>query len=874
MKWGRAARRGIARRLATGVTVAALALAAGPRVHAQGEAARPLVTAAIDETQLVRLAGNTRPEAIAANDRGRVPDSLPLEHLQLLLRRPPEREAALRRYIAQLHRHSSPLFHRWTTAGDFGRRFGVAAQDLATVTDWLQQHGFTVNGVYPNNMVIDFSGPAGAVRGAFHTEIHALAVHGARHLANVSDPQIPAVLAPAVAGIVSLHDFRPYPTVHDPTVHGARPAFTFSSTQHLVVPADLATIYNLNPLFSAGITGEGQTIVVIEDSNVYDSNDWSTFRSAFGLSGYSTGTFTQVQPGGINNCANPGANGDDGEAIIDAEWASAAAPAAAIELASCADTMTFGGLLALENLINAGGSPPAIVSISYSACEAQNGVTGNEAFSAIYQQAVSEGVSVFVAAGDWGAALCDAADQTKQNDWNYATQGIAVNGFASTPYNVAVGGTDFGDTYAGTTSTYWSPTNSGVYGSALSYIPEIPWNESCASTLVASFLGYATPYGSGGLCNSQLAQQDNLISIIAGSGGPSSCAVAAGSGCAGTPKPSWQAGPGVPGDGVRDLPDVSLFAADGPWGHAYVFCESNANTTCTTTTNWSSAGGTSFAAPIFAGIQALVNQSTASRQGNPNFVYYTLAASQSASGLGCNSSSGNAVANGCVFYDITLGDMDVDCQGSSNCYLPSGTYGVLSTSDSSYAKAFGAGPGWDFATGLGSVNAANLVKYWTSSDISLTVTGAVTAGGLLSFTLTVGNHGPQSATVTVSTVLPAGVTLVAGSSSAGCSQKGQTVSCSVGTSPLAAGATAAPITIVVQTAGSGTVSLTFTAGSGNPDLYPADGTATVSLSATTAAPATADAPLPLWANGALALLLLAIAMRRVGAAARDAPTPR
>src|SRR5208337_239423 len=289
------------------------------------------------------------------------------------------------------------------------------------------------------------------------------------------------------------------------------------------VPADLATIYDFNPLFAAGYSGQGQTIVVIEDSDVYSTADWTTFRTTFGLaSAYPEGTLTQVHPPSSdpNNCTDPGVNGDDAEAAIDVEWASAGAPNAAIELASCADTATFGGFIALQNLLNASRTPPAIVSISYGECEVASGAAQNASINSLYQQAVAAGVSVFVSAGDEGAASCDA-NATR------ATHGISVGGFASTPYNVAVGGTDFGDTYAGTNSTYWSSTNGTTYGSALSYIPEIPWNDSCASELIYSAFGYGTAYGSSGLCNNlnNLPPEDSfLLNTIAGSGGPSGCA--------------------------------------------------------------------------------------------------------------------------------------------------------------------------------------------------------------------------------------------------------------------------------------------------------------------------------------------------------------
>jgi subtilase family serine protease len=725
---------------------------------AQAQNARPvLITQNVDESKSVTLAGNTRPEAKKQNDRGLVADSLSMEHMLLQLKRSPEQERELRQLIDELQDSSSPNFHHWLTAKEFGERFGLATQDLGAITRWLESHGLKVNVVYESGMLVDFSGTAGQVREAFHTEIHELNVKGVKHIANMSDPRIPSALAPAVVGVVSLHDFMPHP------MYKPRANYTTSGGYYAVVPADLATIYNLNPLFNASpsISGQGQTVVVIEDTDVYSTADWTTFRSTFGLSSYTGGSFTQVHPAppsGGNNCANPGVNGAEGEAIIDAEWASASAPSAAIELASCSDTQTtFGGLIALQNLLNESATPPALVSISYGECEVYNGASANQAYRTAYQQAVTEGVSVFVAAGDEGAAMCDAGN-------SISTQGIAVSAFASTPYNVAVGGTDFGDTYAGTNSTYWSATNSSTYESALSYVPEIPWNGSCASVLAATFEGYSQTYGSDGFCNS--AAGANFIDIVAGSGGPSGCAtgspsvsgVVSGT-CAGWPKPSWQSLVGNPSDTVRDIPDVSLFAANGVWGHYYPFCDSNPSYgySCTGTPDtWIGAGGTSFASPIMAGIQALVNQNAGGRQGNPNPAYYSLAATEyGASGdSSCNSTLGNTAGSSCIFYDVTQGDMDVPCVSSYNCYLPSGTYGVLSTSNSAYQPAYGTTTGWDFATGIGSVNAANLVNNWPNilPATTTTVTSSqnpADVGVAVTFTATVTTKGTNPPTGTV-----------------------------------------------------------------------------------------------------------------------------
>jgi subtilase family serine protease len=331
---------------------------------------------------------------------------------------------------------------------------------------------------------------------------------------------------------------------------------------------------------------------------------------------------------------------------------------------------------------------------------------------------VLEGVSIFVAAGDTGPAACDYVI--------IPISGITVNGLASTPYDVAVGGTDFGDTYAGTTAQYWAATNSATYGSAEGYVPEIPWNDSCASTLISGFLGYANPYGANGFC----AVASTFFTIpFAGAGGPSSCATGteipdsngatpSNGTCKGWKKPSWQNVLGNPNDGVRDLPDVSMFAADGVWAHAYVYCYSDPNyggTPCVgAPSNWSLGGGTSFAAPIMAGMQALVNQAWGGRQGNPNPVYYAIARSEYGAhgNKACDSSAAGGPAWNCAFNDVTLGDNDVDCVGPYNCYDPdaaAGVVGVLSLSDNSYKPAYKARVGWDFATGIGSVNATNLV---------------------------------------------------------------------------------------------------------------------------------------------------------------------
>jgi hypothetical protein len=693
-------------------------------------AARSQITQPINDANLTALTGNTRPEAKnSANDRGPVADGMPMPHLILQLRRSAAQEQTLHSLIDQLHDPKSPNYHHWLKASEIGERFGPAVSDIATVTAWLEQRGFAVNLVYPNATVIDFSGTAGQVHAAFHTDIHNLLVNDEIRFANMSDPQIPTALAPAIVGVVGLNNIPPH---H----FQAKPEYSVSASTLLVTPSDLATIYNFNPVFAAGNTGQGQTIYLIEDTDLYSADDWTTFRSTFGLAGYSGASLTTIHPQqtgfqhGVTNCSDPGIISSDSEAILDTEWASAAAPSAAIVVASCSNL-----LAAVENLTNA-ANPPAIMSISYGLCEPTSGAANNAAYSAAYQTGVAAGMSIFVASGDSGSDACDR----NTSDPQPASHGISVSGLASTPYNVAVGGTDFGDTYTHATGTYWNSTNSPTYGSALSYIPEIPWNGTCGSQLLATHDGYSVTYGALGFCNS--SQGAARPPLNSGGGGPSGCATGSLSTsdevsgtCAGWPKPAWQSVFGNPADGVRDLPDVALFASAGVWNHYYVFCFSdpdNGGKPCTgAPSGWSGGGGTSFAAPIYAGIQALVNNYTGAAQGLPNYVFYQLAAAEYGAGgnNACNSSNGNTIGSSCIFHDVTLGDNDPSCSsGTPNCYAPSGAVGVLSTSTASYAPAYQAQPGWDFSTGIGTVNVYNLVTNWVvagggSAGLAVSVVG-------------------------------------------------------------------------------------------------------------------------------------------------------
>lgn len=732
------------RSLATCVLcVILLALCGRP---AQAQEQKQLITEKIDEAKLVRLGGNTPPAAVRAeNDRGAVADDYRFEHMMLLLKRDPETEARLKQQIDAMHDPASPQFHHWLSAEQFGASYGAHPQDIEAVQEWLKGHGFTVNQVYKNGLLLDIAGTAKQIRETFHTEMHNLLLpNGEKHVANIRDPQIPAALAAAVEG-VPLHDFFRRPHVarmrqinFNRDAGRWQPHFTLpyqGSTFYVVAPFDFATIYNLMPLWNQGFTGKGITIGTVEDSNLAHPSDWSTFRKTFGMDGFKHGNFKQIYPG----CDNPGQNGDEIEAALDVEWASAAAPDANVELFACPNTDVVSGLdVAIINLLET--APPDIISDSYGLCET---ITGQaevalENFEA--QFATVEGVTFFIAQGDTGADECAPAETTV-----YSSLGINSGDNTASAYAVDVGGTDFmaqynQDTSGVPISNYWNAKNNPTtLASARSYIPEIPWNDTCASKLIYSdpLIGpYIRSYGDTGFCNSSVGQQF-FLNFYGGSGGPSTCftgtpsipGVVSGS-CKGNPKPSFQRGvPGIPDDGLRDQPDLALFAADGIWDSFYPECLSDTKqggTACTADNDaiFLGGGGTSFSSPAMAGIQALINQQFG-KQGNANYAYYYLAGQQfkEQGASRCNASQfdGKLPAASCIFNDITAGDMDIpcginpadghlyDCHGASSKYI-----GELSTAYNENDPAYPATVGYDFATGLGSVNATNLFYAWSS----------------------------------------------------------------------------------------------------------------------------------------------------------------
>ncbi|AEU36249.1 Ig-like domain repeat protein [Granulicella mallensis] len=688
----------------------------------QTSVATPLITQAIDESQLVPLKGSLHPLAKPAADQGAASDSLQLGRTILVLKGSEATQASLKKLVDDQQNPKSPSYHKWLTPEQFGKQFGAAPQDIQKVTQWLESYGFSVEAPMPGRNLIMFSGTHAQLKAAFHTEIHSYKVNGQLYWANASDPQIPAALAPVVSGFSSLNNFPRHP-MHSQsqlikrdksgwkpavTTRQVHPEFTTTSQgQNLTAlgPYDLATIYNVLPLWNAGIDGTNQTIAIVSESDINPA-DVDYFRTTFGL-----------PPKKLNLIyygPNPGllGGGVESEADLDVEWAGAVARNATIDLVVAANTAMSGGIDgAAAYIIN--NNLASILNVSYGACELDLGTSGNQYYSLIWEQAAAQGITVLAAAGDSGSSVCDDGEE-------YAVKGLSVSGIASTPYNVAVGGTDFPASF-NNPSQYWNSTNApNTLQSAKSYIPESPWNNSCASPEVLAALqaNGGTDATSEAVCN-DVNEFDSFLDTIGGSGGASNCTIVGTSTTApcsgGYPKPAWQSGVmGIPGDGVRDLPDVSLMAGNGLWGSLYVYCQSDATSTgtCDVNNELEGAGGTSFASPIFAGMLALVQQKTASQQGNVNYVLYKLASTQyanSGNAAACSSSTA-ATGNACLFYDITTGSNAVPClKGSPDC-TP-----AVATDNIGILPGYNAGAGYDLATGLGSVNAANLVNGWSSA---------------------------------------------------------------------------------------------------------------------------------------------------------------
>ena len=649
------------------IAVAALLFASLP-AGAQNTLVRPRITQPVNENRLAVLQGHTHPLARPQFDQGLVDPAFKLERISLMFQPTAEQQAALDSLLLQQQDPSSPNFHKWLTPEEYGGRFGVSQSDLDKVIAWLQGQGFAVVETARSRNWVAFTGTAAQVQSALYTEIHNYSLNGQTYFANAGEPAVPSAFASMVLGFRGLNNFpvKARGLKSREANIPAQPKFTSDlSGNHFLAPDDFATIYDLKPLYSSGIDGTGQKIAIMGQTNIVPA-DIATFRSRSGLPANAPQLVL------VPTSSDPGIkDGDVQEASLDIEWSGAVAPKAAIIYVyskNAFDSLTYA----------IGQSLAPVISISYGDCE-KNWIPADiSTLQSLAQQANTQGITILAASGDAGAADCDGTPNT-----NPAVQGRTVDVPASLPFVTGIGGTSFTEW----NGTYWKATNDpNTNGSALSYIPETTWNDTT-----------------------------NTGNLAAGGGGASKL----------FPKPVWQTGTGVPNDSARDVPDLSVNASPGHDGYLVCTQVHDASPTApltsgcqngfrisTTNTNLSVYGGTSFGAPTFAGIVALINQKTKSAgQGNLNMVLYPLAASQPS-----------------AFHDITAGNNSVPCaKGTPDC--PNG--GTI---------GFNAGTGYDMATGLGSFDATNMVNLWsftTTSPLSASPTmQTVTAGASATFQVT------------------------------------------------------------------------------------------------------------------------------------------
>lgn len=611
----------------------------------------------IDSGSAIALPGSLNPRIAAARDIGRLNSSTPIEGITLWFQPTAAQQADLDALLQAQQTPGSPLYHAWLSPAQYASRFGLSDSDLARVQNWLESQGFNIDRVANSRTGITFSGTAAQIESAFQTQLHHYQLGAETHFANGTDLAIPAALTGIVGSIGNLDDFRPAPQFR-PSAASVQPSFTSGqSGAHFLTPKDVATIYDINAAWNAGYTGSGVTIAVVGQTAIVPS-DISAFQSAAGLT-VKAPTITLVPNSGTSTVVS----GDEAESDLDLEYAGGIAPGATINfiyVGNAQNKSVFDALLyAVDNKIG------SIINISYGACEPNVSAGAFSALEGIMEQAATQGQTVVASSGDSGSTACYAPTS---NTVPAAMEVLAVNYPASSAYAVGVGGTEFPSADVGSTNTtYWqSASGSDVVGSALSYIPEQTWNDDNAAI--------GTQYGA-------------KYALSSGGGGISTL----------TARPSWQTGvPGIPSGNFRLVPDVSL--ASSPSYAPYLYCSSDQSSwvsgqkaSCnsgfrdSTSQNFTAAGGTSFASPIFAGMLAIITQKQgATGLGVPNQTLYSLAA--------------NSSTYVSAFHDITARGNQC-LAGASFC-------------SSSGAAQYAAAAGYDEATGLGSVDFNNLMAAW------------------------------------------------------------------------------------------------------------------------------------------------------------------
>jgi hypothetical protein len=694
----------------------------------------------------METARGSKPGWVAlATDQGALSGPTTLYGLQLVFQRSVHQEADLENLLEQQHTSGSAVFHHWLKPAQFAARYGASQHDLQSAAAWLQSQGLVVDQVPPSNDRILFHGTVTQINAAFRTEVHQYTFQGTSGFSNAHEISLPHALT-GVFHLEGLHTVPLFPRYVLPHARSGAstnsplysPATQSGTQPRYLVPDDVQTIYDIKPLYNGGYTGNGQYIGILGQSNILPY--LSDIQNFFALTGNSSGNLPQqvLVPGTGSALASSQISGMDlVESDLDVEWAASIAPEASILYITSGPRGNVLSALryAIQTpLIHDGQDVVPVLSMSYSeGCEPMNAPDDFTDDMQLHQQANAQGQTLVFSSGDNGSSGCGAGTVPGQSNPNsYIGSGLAVDYPASSPYVTAAGGTSLvGDRsssapftpQSGLLAQYWSTTNNTTLGSALSYIPEGAWNDALPHVVAGDT--YAAEAGGGGGPSELFNASPNLgvFALYGYTGGtlqlPASLSYLAA-------KPSWQTGPGVPQDNARDLPDLSLHA-DPDWD-AYAICYEEFNfangsltgvPSCASPSQiaasngkiapfqgpsgsnggYSIVGGTSAVAPQLAALITLWNQEAGYTNGvgNANHLFYQLAQS-----------------NPLAFHDIVPNSSFPGANGNALVCLagtPScGPYNGSTTWD--VVSGFNVTPGYDMATGLGSVDAAALGKAW------------------------------------------------------------------------------------------------------------------------------------------------------------------